>query len=91
MPHDSSQCNSGRPFVQSPNHAAAEVVVIVTFCRQFSAPKSVDPVRTAAPLWGQTTSYLTGLSQKRDCGPNRVERFGHGGLRRVRDRQVGVS
>ena len=31
------------------------------------------PFRTAVPFWGQTTSKLTGLSSKRDCGSKRVE------------------
>ena len=32
-----------------------------------------NPFRTAVPFWGQTTWNLTGLSLKRDCGPERVK------------------
>ena len=33
----------------------------------------VHPFSTAVPFWGQTTSYLSGLSPKRDCGSKRVK------------------
>ena len=35
---------------------------------KFWPPKMwVNPLRTAVPFWGQTTSNLSGLSPKRDC------------------------
>ena len=34
----------------------------------------LNPFRTAVPFWGQTTSKLSGLPPKRDCGSKRVER-----------------
>ena len=35
---------------------------------------SVNPFRTAVPLWGQTTQISSSLSPKRDCGSKRVNR-----------------
>ena len=35
-------------------------------------PSVLNPFRTAVPFWGRTTSNLSGLSPKRDCGTNRV-------------------
>ena len=43
----------------------------------------LNPFRTAVPFWGQTTSSLTGLSPKRDCGSKRVINPFNLGLRSV--------
>ena len=40
----------------------------------------LNPLRTAAPFWGQTAWNSSGLSPKRDCGSNRVIITPSGGL-----------
>ena len=39
----------------------------------FHLPYLVNPFRTAAPFWGQTTRNLAGLSPKRDCGSKTLQ------------------
>ena len=35
--------------------------------------RTLNPFRTAVPLWGQTTQISSSLSPKRDCGSKRVK------------------
>ena len=47
----------------------------------------LNPFRTAAPFWGQTTWNFSGLSPKRDCSPKREDRVvGLGAPRRMQVR-----
>ena len=47
-------------------------VFLLTNSSLFSCFLNPSISRTAVPFWGQSTSNLTGLPPKRDCGPKRV-------------------